>query len=108
MFLLKEKKIIKLFGPADSFNLYAVGNILDIGPRGHHSFCGQRDSHWSQVQLTAPPEEIRRDFPRFFDASYLECTVEAGEMLFIPNGWWHEVTSYGVHIALNIWTDRMD
>ena len=23
------------------------------------------------------------------------CEVQAGEMLYLPAGWWHEVTSYG-------------
>jgi len=95
---------VKLFSPFDSFNLYSIGLIEDISPRGRHTYCGNSNSHWSRASVNAPEEEIRRNFPRFFNASYLECEVEAGEMLYIPGGWWHEVTSYGIHVAMNVWT----
>jgi len=96
---------VKLFSPADSYNLYPFGVILDIEPRGHHSYCGFRDNHWSQVGLDKSEEEIRQKFPRYFDTKPMVCVVEEGEMLYIPGGWWHQVTSYGVHIAVNIWTE---
>ena len=35
----------------------------------------------------------------------VEVTVRAGEMLYLPAGWWHEVTSFsgdaGAHMAFN-------
>jgi len=102
--IIKGRKKVKLFSPFDSFNLYSIGKIQDISPRGHHTYCGGQNSHWSRVSVSAPEEETRRNFPRFFNASSLSCEVEAGEMLFIPGGWWHEVTSYGTHIAMNVWT----
>ena len=38
----------------------------------------------------------------------LECELKAGEMLYMPCGWFHEVRSYsnskeGGHLALNYW-----
>jgi quercetin dioxygenase-like cupin family protein len=37
----------------------------------------------------------------------MEVTIKAGEMLFIPAGWFHEVRSTGGgkvgHLALNYW-----
>jgi hypothetical protein len=36
----------------------------------------------------------------------LECTVRAGEMLYLPSAWWHEVTSEaegGRSLSLNFW-----
>ena len=38
----------------------------------------------------------------------LECELEAGQMLYLPCGWFHEVRSYGSsqeggHLALNYW-----
>ena len=38
----------------------------------------------------------------------LECELKAGEMLYMPCGWFHEVRSYGNskevgHLALNYW-----
>ena len=41
-------------------------------------------------------------------AAALVAEVEAGQMLYIPAGWFHEVTSYAAsasptHLALNYW-----
>ena len=36
-------------------------------------------------------------------AAELACDVRAGEMLYLPCGWFHEVTSYGEHAAINYW-----
>ena len=54
--------------------------------------------------LTAPPAHqpfspvsVRRPdarrHPRFGGAKRLECEVKAGEVLYVPSYWWHEVTS---------------
>jgi len=101
--LIKGRKNVRLFSPADSFNVYPVGTILGISPTGRHHFCGNPESHWSSIDFNRP-EEIKENFPRFSDAVSMECEVSEGEMLFIPNGWWHQVTSYGIHIAINLWT----
>ena len=62
-----------------------------------------------QVDLTLPEAEIRRRFPRFPGAGEaVEVTVEAGQALYLPASWFHEVTSVGsgdpcMHIAVNYW-----
>jgi len=104
----KEKKNSVFFSPEDSFNLYPIGSIIDISPHGRHTYCGQRDPHWSMISLDLSPEEILENYPRFAEVKYLDCELNAGEMLYIPNGWWHSVTSYGVHVALNIWTESAE
>jgi len=102
--LLRGKKKVRLFSPEDSFNIYPVGAIVDISPYGSHMYCGEKNGHWSKISLDDSEEKIRENFPRFFSAKSMECVVNSGEMLYIPNGWWHEVTSFGIHVALNIWT----
>jgi hypothetical protein len=48
------------------------------------------------VQLDLAPAELRRRFPAFPGASAaLEVVLRAGDMLFLPAGWFHEVTSFG-------------
>jgi len=106
--LVKGRKKVRLFSPADSFNLYTVGNILTVSKQGLHQLCGSRESHWSQIDFNKPEEEIIEKYPRYSQARSVECMVEEGEMLFIPSGWWHQVTSYGIHIAINVWTTPVD
>jgi hypothetical protein len=48
------------------------------------------------------------EFPELHKATMAYCHVSAGEMLYLPASWFHEVTSYGVegascHLALNYW-----
>jgi len=60
-----------------------------------------------------PPSFDPADFPRFAKAAQpLVVELSAGEMLYLPASWWHEVTSSsdpdtksrsGVHMAFNYW-----
>jgi aryl-alcohol dehydrogenase-like predicted oxidoreductase len=45
---------------------------------------------YSRVDARAP--DLER-FPRFASTRRFECTIAAGEALFIPVGWWHQVES---------------
>lgn len=62
---------------------------------------GLRDmSHQSQVDLEKP--DLRR-FPLLQKARYWTASLEPGDMLFLPSGWWHHVRSEGLNIAFNFW-----
>lgn len=75
-----------------------------------------------QVSLSDSAEDIKANFPKFSAAKLLECEVQrgetclatgsksnrsltagfpptAGEMLYLPAGWFHEVTSHGAALA---------
>lgn len=64
-----------LFPPSESPKLYEeVSGISQIG------------------DITDPQLDFRR-FPRARSARRYDLVVEAGDMLFIPLGWWHQATS---------------
>ncbi|OWF55130.1 lysine-specific demethylase 8-like isoform X2 [Mizuhopecten yessoensis] len=42
-------------------------------------------------------------FPRFKNATYRECVLEEGEMLFIPQKCWHYVRSLSVSFSVSFW-----
>lgn len=50
-----------------------------------------------------------KHFPGFLDLHSVQVWLKPGEMLYLPAGWFHEVTSFGqenadpIHIALNYW-----
>lgn len=51
---------------------------------------------FSQVPIDAPESELRKQYPRFPGLAAASVVVlQAGDMLFLPAGWFHEVTSYG-------------
>jgi hypothetical protein len=45
------------------------------------------------------PDLVR--FPRFSQVKVLEVVVEPGETVFLPLGWWHQVTSLDVSLSLS-------
>jgi hypothetical protein len=78
--------------------------------------------NFSLVNPELPLPNLKSSFPNFLHESVrpLFADVRAGEMLFLPAGWFHEVTSYsdehgkadgaedvsrqgGVHMAFNYW-----
>jgi hypothetical protein len=68
--------------------------------------------NWSTVPFTSPsddtqdtepgwmPEDAKRRFPRLAEAGVLECVLGPGELLFIPQGWFHIVYGLGESISV--------
>eukprot|EP00002_Diphylleia_rotans_P037502 TRINITY_DN8383_c0_g1_i18.p1 TRINITY_DN8383_c0_g1~~TRINITY_DN8383_c0_g1_i18.p1 ORF type:complete len:491 (+),score=86.59 TRINITY_DN8383_c0_g1_i18:43-1515(+) len=44
-------------------------------------------------------------FPLFQNASYFECIVEEGDILYIPPKWWHFVRSIQASFSVSFWWD---
>ncbi|MGB7417322.1 MAG: cupin-like domain-containing protein [Thermosynechococcaceae cyanobacterium] len=88
------KKIV-LFPPDQWANLYPF-------PASVHLRYGRRLRCWfSQVTLQSPDFDA---FPQLREAlpHQIEVTLNAGEALYIPAGWWHEVTTLGTDMACSI------
>ena len=89
-----SKKIV-LFPPRQSANLYPF-------PVSVHLRHGLRLRCWfSQVTLLNPDFDA---FPNLQAAlpHRLEVNLQPGEMLYIPAGWWHEVTTLGSEMACSL------
>ena len=62
------------------------------------------------INLTSPvfsyisklPDDIIK-YPNYINANPIKLTLNKGESLFIPAGWWHYITSYDRNIAINTW-----
>lgn len=53
-------------------------------------------------------EFAEKEFPGFLQLKKMEVLMKPGDMLYLPAGWFHEVTSFGdelkpQHVALNWW-----
>ena len=63
---------------------------------------------FSQIKNTCNQEYLEK-FPKFQNATFYDVTLKAGEALFLPAGWFHEVKSCGstdsdgLHMAMNYW-----
>ena len=50
------------------------------------------------------PRQVPRDkFPRFTGVDLAEAVVESGDIMFVPQFWWHFVISEGICINVNSW-----
>jgi hypothetical protein len=82
-----SKKVV-FFPPSQTDNLYPFPVYI-------HLFYGLKMRCWfSQVNLENPDFTL---FPKFQEALQHKCEVilNTGEILFIPEGWWHDVTALG-------------
>ncbi|KAG7831450.1 hypothetical protein KL920_000970 [Ogataea angusta] len=68
--------------------------------------------HLDDVQDAEQRAKMQRlidtEFPRLKQCKPLQVTIEPGQMLYLPAGWFHEVSSFGsgdeqIHIAVNYW-----
>ena len=50
-------------------------------------------SNFSKVDPALPRAELAERFPLFLEAESCTVEVEAGQMLFLPSGWFHEASS---------------
>mmetsp|Transcript_1078 Transcript_1078/g.2439 ORF Transcript_1078/g.2439 Transcript_1078/m.2439 type:complete len:568 (-) Transcript_1078:296-1999(-) len=56
---------------------------------------GDPPSFCTGIDLSLPDEQLKAAFPGFpGKAAAMEVTLKAGQMLYLPAGWFHEVTSF--------------
>ncbi|KAL7276785.1 hypothetical protein RUND412_000209 [Rhizina undulata] len=87
------RKYVRLYPPDETEKVYPRGVQED----------GLDMSNTSYVDVEGDDEEIRRRFPRFRQARYVEGVLNQGGALFIPCGWWHYVRSLDVSFSVSFW-----
>jgi len=102
--VVEGRKHFTLFPPEQAPNLYPQGKLLEVGANGYIRYESlDNKPHMSLLDLSNP--DMTR-FPLFAKAAGTrqECSVEKNEMLFLPTGWFHQVTSVGRHIAVSFFS----
>lgn len=88
---ISGRKRVTLFPPEENDNLYpATGTNLP---------------HCSRVNVFDPDSQSEVAFPLYRQAKLrkIQVSLEPGNILFIPRGWWHAVESLDVSISVNFW-----
>mmetsp|Transcript_9372 Transcript_9372/g.26765 ORF Transcript_9372/g.26765 Transcript_9372/m.26765 type:complete len:633 (+) Transcript_9372:184-2082(+) len=100
--------------------LFADDDYIDSGdeeggtPEGLKQDQPAEPPSFSLVDLRKEDRQLQAEFPLFpGKSSAAVAEVQAGEMLYLPAGWFHEVTSTGGrdsggHLALNFWMHPPD
>jgi len=92
LFVLSGTKTVLLFPPKASWLL------------AQQSVSSESANH-SLMDLTRTDEELVRQFPMWLEARALalEARIGPGDVLCIPEGWWHHVSSSANTVAINVW-----
>ena len=53
--------------------------------------------------LGAEPQPDAKLFPLYYQAKKIGCTLNPGDILYLPKGWWHWIFSEDETIAVNFW-----
>ena len=81
------RKQVLLYPPRDVVNLYPLPPF-------------SRLPHYSRVDAERP--DVER-FPRLRRTRPMRAVVDAGDLLFIPRLWWHQVRALEFSISVNFW-----
>ncbi|TEY83817.1 hypothetical protein BOTCAL_0024g00260 [Botryotinia calthae] len=96
------KKYLRLYPPRETSKLYARG--IEGG--------GIDMSNTSEVDIgvlegwdgtAEEQEEENEKFPEARNATYWDCVLEEGEVLYIPVGWWHYVRGLSASFSVSFW-----
>jgi hypothetical protein len=117
--LLRGRKEWKVFSPADVMNMeYVVpphyvsasGDVDQM--QGHkqveyYRYYGYNTvTRFSRAVSAHVAHGYKYDeFPNLHKTTMLSFTLHAGEALYLPSGWAHDVSSVGVHQAITYWFD---
>lgn len=110
---IQGTKVVHLFNPLDNRNLYE-GHIREAQfSYDLKSANFKRDHLLDSTSMVMSPVDIENPnlerFPLFSNAmkNRMECTIESGDVLYLPSFYWHEVQSkpnqFGRNIAVNYW-----
>ena len=103
--VVQGRKHFTVFPPSQAPNLYTRGKLLAVEPHGLIRYAGGTDMpHLSQVDIRHP--DLAR-FPAYAEAEKLrlDFDVNTNEMLFLPAGWFHQVSSGGRHVAVSFFAE---
>lgn len=75
-----------------------------LAPPHHDEFLYPREAN--AVLFGSPFDPDRPDYERFplaRQAALVECVMRPGEMLYLPAGWYHQVSSLSFSLSCNRW-----
>ncbi|XP_061176606.1 uncharacterized protein LOC133185401 [Saccostrea echinata] len=111
---ISGKKQVILFDPHNNHQMYE-GHIPEaILSYSQTSNTFYRRNLLESTSMVMSPVDIQNPdysrFPLFGETYPLNCTIEDGDILYMPSFWWHEVQSFpnktaGRNLAINFWYD---
>lgn len=107
--LVRGRKRFRIASPADIGSLYLLGGVREVSAGGAPVLAPASPLaeppllHFSHVSNAYAIDAMR--FPLAADVRFADIELEAGQALYLPAGWLHQVASTGDSLALNLWWD---
>lgn len=84
--------------------LYGVKSFLLASPKEFYKLYPNsvfsKAQHMSRVNINN--FDIKQ-YPKILKAKFIKVDINAGEMLFLPSYWWHQVYSIDTTVSINVW-----
>lgn len=109
--IVSGRKRISLFPPEQAPNLYPRGDLIRVCANGYMEYRNMQSTYMPHLARVDPEAPDLSRFPGFeqAQAERQDFDLEAGDVLFIPTGWFHQVHSMpGEHIALSFFAQAPD
>jgi hypothetical protein len=75
-----------------------------LAPPHHDEFLYPREANAMLIGSPFDPEAPDFDqFPLARQATMIECIMQAGELLYVPAGWYHQVRALSFSLSANRW-----
>ena len=116
--VIQGTKNFRLIAPSVAHLLHTIAPVIRVSAKGlcesanattpytRATATGHFAMHGTPFDFVAEGDDSRSNDARMqaIEASTVDVRVRAGEMLFVPAGWFHEVrSSGGAHMAVNFW-----
>lgn len=99
------RKRFTLYPPEHAPDLYPRGNLARVRETGWIDYRDMKTNPMPHLSRVDPDNPDHERFPGFANAEEkrLDLELEAGDMLYFPAGWFHQVRSLqGTHLALSL------
>ncbi|KAK9811206.1 hypothetical protein WJX73_010422 [Symbiochloris irregularis] len=93
----------------DTDDIQGKGHAEDASPAASAAALKSSPPNFSSIEVVKTDAQLRRTHPLFPGRCHaVTCSLEAGQMLYLPAGWFHCVTSHSLpgtrsHLAVNYW-----
>ncbi|KAI1377530.1 Clavaminate synthase-like protein [Hypoxylon crocopeplum] len=99
------RKYVRLYSPLNTERMLARGkengvemgntSLMDVGIVEGWDALSDDDNDEGQLS--------KEDLVAFSEVPFLDCTLEPGDALYIPIGWWHYVRGLSVSFSVSFW-----
>jgi lysine-specific demethylase 8 len=75
---------------------------ISLAEQGAWTYAGSGGTQYNTSPVNVEDPDFAK-YPLFASSSPIECTLNPGDVLFIPAKWWHHVRSLTRSVSVNAW-----